>query len=110
MLAKHSLDCDLTGHLDATLVGLFEDALNALDIEVITTRLNLVLTFRISLDIPVIDESFGFQFKTGLRLGRVVGELDVFEVQLAAHHVWHVADDLASCDPVVLADDVKSLV
>ena len=110
MPAKHSMNRDLTGHLDATFEGLFEDALNALDEDMIATRLNLVLTFCISLDISVINESFGFEFKTGLRLGWMVCELDVLKVQLATHHVWDVIDDLASCDSVVLAYHVESLV
>ena len=65
-LADHSVYDDLTLDSDATLCGLVEDALNALDEEMILTRLNLVLALCVSLDIFVVYKTLDFEFTAGL--------------------------------------------
>ena len=38
----------------------------------------------------------------------MVSELEILEVQLAAHHVWDVVDDFTSDDVVISVDNVLS--
>ena len=65
---NRSMHGNFAADKDAALCSLVEDALNALDEDTIETRQDLEIALRLCLDILVVNESLGFQFKAGLWL------------------------------------------
>ena len=80
---NRSVHGNFAAHENPTLCCLVEDALDALNEDTIETRLDLEIVLRLCLNIPVVNESLGFQFKAGLWFRRMMLEHDVFEMQLA---------------------------
>ena len=108
LLGDHTVNWNLAGDEDAAFSCLVEDSLDAFDVYEPDAGLNLVVTLFVAVHIFKVNAIFGADQEARLCLTWVMSELEVLEVQLAAHHVWNVVDDLTGDDVVIGVDNVLS--